>query len=432
MTRFVDEFDRFLDEVVNLSPGRLNTLKNRVEVIDRVLRNVEDEKLVVVEARPQGSAAQGTIINPRDMQRGFDADVLVECEDNLEGPRELLKRVERVVRGSARHADMVRRGTRCVTLDYAGEFHLDLVPCVRRYGALNIANRQTNRWETTDPDGFNDWLATRDEIANGHLIHTIRLLKYLRDYKRRPKIKSVILTVLLGRLVESRPTADFEDLPTTFVLLLEDLHRDARAHTGAPYLTEPTCSAVLRLDDTDWAAFTNQVGSLARRAREAYDCERQDGTLARWRELFGDRFPSPTPEKRIVEAALAPGEQDLFRDFGIPTHITERVQMRGKVLPKPGFRHGWIDELGRLGFDRTLRFDVISTTVDEPYTVYWKVKNTGEEARNARQLRGEITRDPGRPASKRESTRFRGDHWVEVYIVKDDVCVARARQDVFI
>ena len=46
-------------------------------------------------------------------------------------------------------------------------------------------------------------------------------------------------------------------------------------------------------------------------------------------------------------------------------------------------------------------------------------------------LRGEITRDNG-TRSKKESTAYRGSHYVECYVVKDGEVVAVDRQQVFV
>jgi hypothetical protein len=82
---------------------------------------------------------------------------------------------------------------------------------------------------------------------------------------------------------------------------------------------------------------------------------------------------------------------------------------------------------------RDLRFSIAHTTVQTPYDVYWKVKNYGREAEAAGGLRGEIRQDPAGPrAARSESTLYAGDHYIEVYLVKDGFCVAQARQQVLI
>ena len=54
----------------------------------------------------------------------------------------------------------------------------------------------------------------------------------------------------------------------------------------------------------------------------------------------------------------------------------------------------------------------------------WKVRNFGSEAENLGQLRGEIVADEGN-RKKKEETRYSGEHFVECYVIKNGICVAR-------
>jgi len=65
------------------------------------------------------------------------------------------------------------------------------------------------------------------------------------------------------------------------------------------------------------------------------------------------------------------------------------------------------------------------TTVPKPFTVHWQVVNTGDEAYRANQLRGDFYDSQKSGRSRGESTKYRGMHWVEAFVVKDGVCVAR-------
>ncbi len=70
-----------------------------------------------------------------------------------------------------------------------------------------------------------------------------------------------------------------------------------------------------------------------------------------------------------------------------------------------------------------------TTNASKPFDVYWQVVNTGEEARG--DLRGGIL-----PAKnfgvggliQKETTRYKGTHWIECFIVKDGICVARSNE----
>lgn len=70
-----------------------------------------------------------------------------------------------------------------------------------------------------------------------------------------------------------------------------------------------------------------------------------------------------------------------------------------------------------------------TTNVPSPFQVYWQVVNTGKEAENARQLRGEIflSKTAGVGGLKqKEVTSYSGIHWIECFIVKSSACVARS------
>ena len=70
-----------------------------------------------------------------------------------------------------------------------------------------------------------------------------------------------------------------------------------------------------------------------------------------------------------------------------------------------------------------------STNFPAPFQVYWQVVNTGKEAEHARQLRGEIVLSKTAGVgglTQKEFTSYTGIHWVECFIVKNSVCVARS------
>lgn len=86
---------------------------------------------------------------------------------------------------------------------------------------------------------------------------------------------------------------------------------------------------------------------------------------------------------------------------------------------------------GRVPKERQLLFRVVNTDVPAPYSVFWKIRNSGPEAERRGQLRGQIHPDEGR-LERSERTSYMGHHYTECYIVKDGVCVARAREPVII
>src|SRR5688572_12357213 len=76
-------------------------------------------------------------------------------------------------------------------------------------------------------------------------------------------------------------------------------------------------------------------------------------------------------------------EEFLERDKGVPMRLDPRYMLRiiGHVRPRAGFRHNVLRSRGNtVEKYRTIRFTIDRCTVPRPYSLYWKVKNQGEEA----------------------------------------------------
>lgn len=445
--KFLTHFSTFLVGEVNLSQARLDQLDERVSAIDRFLSSGNDEIASrFVQTIPQGSYAHRTIINPVGDNDEFDADILLELTEESDwSAKDYVEELYKAFRTSNRYRDMVSRHARCVKVDYANEFHIDVVPYVERHGEHYICNRDDDDFELTNPEGFNKWLDQQNQITGGKLIKVIRLLKYLRDYKNTFSAKSVILNILVGGRVNSAlllgDPDHYKDLPTAFKNLMADLNDYLQANPTMPMLTDPSCPSESFNHRCDQAQYTNLrkwIKYYSDKATAAFEEADRETSLKFWREIFGDDFGVTSTTVAKASAAhidrATNTEQFLEQDLRIPVRIDPRyrVTLSARVLSKSGFRaydlqkHGNVVRKGR-----TIRFSLAKCTVPGPYEVYWKVRNTGEEAIRANCIRGQIKGDDG-SRCRDEPTAYRGRHYVECYIVKSKVCVAMAHQDVVI
>ena len=64
------------------------------------------------------------------------------------------------------------------------------------------------------------------------------------------------------------------------------------------------------------------------------------------------------------------------------------------------------------------------TDCPQPYKIFWKVKNVGPEAERRNQIRGQIV-EKGKTIV--EHSNFYGNHYIECYIIKNNMCVAKER-----
>lgn len=115
-----------------------------------------------------------------------------------------------------------------------------------------------------------------------------------------------------------------------------------------------------------------------------------------------------------------------------PIVLSHRVVVGAKIFDKMKGSHS----LGQLtdGISVTpgdwLRFQSV-TDVPLPYIVKWQVVNTGDAARQDNCLRGGFEEGDdethvGTGNVLWESTKYPGTHWVEAFITKDGICVARS------
>lgn len=105
-----------------------------------------------------------------------------------------------------------------------------------------------------------------------------------------------------------------------------------------------------------------------------------------------------------------------------PTRYTATIKARYR---RRGFRPTFFaSNSPPLPKGADLDFEV-DTNVPKPFTVYWQVVNTGDEAARAGQLRGTFYDSSASGRTRSESTKYKGTHWVEGFVVKDGVCIAR-------
>ena len=449
MTARIKEFNLFLREHVNLNQSRLDTLHSRVSSLDTAL-----EEISILEDKlegsliPQGSFAHRTIIKPLS-GNDFDADVLLPIAEQDEWePKKYTLELKRALDAVPRYVDKTVLGKRCVTIQFANDFHIDVVPFIERAdGKTYITHRTRNEFIRQDPTAFTDWFNEQNSTTNGHLVRVIRLVKWLRD-RSSIDCPSVVLAALLAERAKSfAGIDDYGNVATTFTALLEDLRDYLDLHTVPPWVDDRIGQNLAdRLTQTGFDNLKSQLGRWARLAREALDAAASE-SVDKWKKLFGDSFGASTasstltlsasaaaPVTRTYEHQMVPGELTITERFGYPERraATDTFRIVGRMSPtkKDRGRYRPLSANGNLvPIGRSLQFEIDACTVQEPYDVFWKVRNAGPEAASRKAFRGEILE---RGQVIHETSDFPGAHWVQAWIVKDGVAVATATQDVII
>lgn len=109
---------------------------------------------------PQGSVRIRAAIRPVNGKE-FDVDLVCEFKRMPHSdPKEVKRLVWERFRSSDRYRDMALEKNRCVQIQYAGDFHMDVMPCVpgqprwTKVGSIWVPDKKLSDWKPSNPVGF--------------------------------------------------------------------------------------------------------------------------------------------------------------------------------------------------------------------------------------------------------------------------------------
>ena len=299
-----EDFNDFLSDHVNLNPNRYERLKRSTKAVTEYLsQNLDGFR----KAERQGSYALRTITRPVD-DHEYDADLLLFVDyDQAKEPKDYIDAVYNCLKQNGNYADKIRRSKRCVTIDYAGDFHLDIVPCIEASNGKFICNRVTGKFEITDGTGYRDWFNAKSSETNGNLKLVTRLLKHLRDHKETFTAPSILLTTLIGNAVyDGEGDGKFKTTPDALVTVTNRINGFLQSQPFMPEIVNPALpqeSFTRHWDQTKYLRFRDMFARYTERINEAYSQTDSAKSVDQWRGLFGDNFGKSNPKPASATAA---------------------------------------------------------------------------------------------------------------------------------
>jgi hypothetical protein len=283
-----------------------------------------------------------------------------------------------------------------------------------------IERSQTRPRQERDAfDGF-------DAECEGNHRKVAKMLRAWKDASGAP-LGGWLIDTLAYRFFETYPswkTAALDDYAELMVAVFEYLAaQDDGGVWYAPGSNDPVSAK---------GKFTPRAKKALEKLKQALE---EDDLLTRtkkWRSVFGRKFDlieeAYKDDLRKVVARTGAHEQFIEDRFPVNIGFDLRVDYEVTEDKVTLWEFAKIPRrYRRLPLGKGLRFYIADTNVPEPFDVYWKVRNHGPKSRGKE--RGEITADDGH-RRRTEHTAFGGGHYVEAYLVKDGVCVARDRAEV--
>lgn len=263
-------------------------------------------------------------------------------------------------------------------------------------------------WIRTDPRGYIQ-VATNTNRSNGDFRKSVKLVKGWRATCKRANdkfpLKSFHIEQVITGYFQFDASLDIFDAVFRFFSELREIIETPKIPDRADskkYIDE----YVSTLSDEDKELVMESRDYLLIQL-ENISSETQPESL-----LSGER-------RRRADSA----EAYLF-DYGIPVLTEANLKITATALErKGGFRKFILDAMGLIDVDRKIQF-TLKGDCPQADVIKWKVKNDD----NSPQPRGEITDRHTR--NDPESTKYKGEHLVECYAVRNNVCIARGFQKV--
>lgn len=344
--------------------------------------------------------------------------------DGETGPRRMLERVRDDLK--ARYTNTDIRVDQCVVrMQFASNaFKFEVQPAFKNAdGSFDYPDTKAKGWKVTKP---------RDEITatkkwNDRTSTNMRhLARMARAWKNANGVN--IGGLLIDTLVYNffAQTDDYNSAGTgSFDRMARDFFEYLKNEPEQDYYLALGSRQRVRVK----AKFQPKAGKAYNRCLKAVEEEGKAAANKKWREIFGTSVPL---SQRLIEASRSSRDTEEFIENEFPVDISENVLIDCEVM-QAGWRPTWLRAMRRdrilLKADKSLKFKITSCSVEEPFTLKWKVLNQGPEAESRDMVRGQIV-DSSSRGTRVEHSDFKGEHVVECYVVKNGIVVARDRIDV--
>lgn len=425
--------DDFCEFCNNIKLDNFDDMKTTIKGITKKLNrhyyeiDDEEENMYIV-----GSVGRTTAIkNTSDLDILFDLpqDVYKRINDN-EGNKQsqLLQEVKNVLKEKYPNTDLKGDG-QVVVINFS-KYTVELVPGFKQNDdSFKYPDTHNGGcWKITNPIPEIDKCKQLDSDTNENftnICHMLRAWKNKKGFKFKGLLIDTLVNNFLDKNTEYRDCKyeDYLNLAKDVFWFLKNENKDQ------------SCWFAL---GSNQKIYNDDGGKFVNKAKKAYnkikDLEENSKNLNKeLRNIFGKEFPKAKQEEEEAEICnYAHTEQ--FIEERYPVDIVINVKLNC-VVTQDGFRpanlrdmifnHIFLKKDKKLEFYIENKPDIMNYGIDK---IIWKVKNEGDIAKKRNDIRGQLLETNS--YTHIENTVFEGDHYVEVYVIKNDICIGKGKIDV--
>ena len=167
---------------------------------------------------PQGSVKIKTTVRPRS-QDEYDVDLVLLLNTQIDDAMYLYELVRDRLLVHQVYAAILEEKKRCLRLNYAGQFHLDILPARPNFRSEStgiwIPDKELRGWSASDPKGYASWFLAIAEGSHSRVLGTTEPLPEPEDVEEKSLLQRGV------QLLKRRRDVYFdgdEDAPRSVVL----------------------------------------------------------------------------------------------------------------------------------------------------------------------------------------------------------------------
>ncbi len=441
------QFNSFYRTEVVLPAGEQNSLRekrklNIKRLKDGLLEYNEENgtEYKICEDRIQGSMAMATVV--QNDQNDYDIDVAIVFEKsnlgNL-GPQAARNMVANALKKKTKQFNTEPEvKTSCVRIKYAEGYHVDFA-VYRRYkdNPLDSEYKYEHagaEWAERGVKDLEEWFSNEIKEKDKDLRKVIRLSKMF--CKSREYWKNMPSGLIQTVLCDEKFTDDYSRIDERFYHIMKAICERLNTNITVNAPVDNGRALVKRqIDEQRMNNWKNRLSTKLKDLDVLFSDNCTYGQAAQaWNKFFehsywGDLVTSTVNESFSIQKSFAFNDTEQFIDELYDINDQYDVSIDCKVMGK-GFTLMAINEFiekyfyhfgGFIPHNFSVRCKIKHTNAPSYDKVLWKVRNVGDEAERLNEIRGQIL-DRGNEIT--ENTKFYGPHYIECYLIKNDVCIA--------
>lgn len=440
------EMKKFYYNEVVLPKDETTKLREKKKInIDRLKEGLKEynkennTEYKIAETIEQGSVAMSTVI--QNDKKDYDIDIAIVFDDtNIRNIGSIAIKnviVDALKRKCTNFKNEPEAKTNCVRIEYADNYHIDFAIYKRiknEYDNSYTYEHAGSVWRTRNPRAINNWFKKRISINGEKLRQAIRLNKTFcksRDSWSMPG--GLIQTVLCDEKIQ-----DYSRIDEIFYYTICEIRDRLRYNKEVYNPTDIRQILLLVQEDRDKLDnLYNRLDTYIAKLDILFDsnCTEKQAKDA-WKEFFNHDYWNTNLNESMRSLSNTYSYTKSLYEYDDTEEYIENMYPIQSTMCVVRIDCKVVDKSGRVNYlskiiSNNEKVEVgckldffIETNAVEPYNILWKVKNDGIFAEKNNCIRGQIFIAKDKVINH-ETSNFAGNHYVECYIIKNGICIAR-------